>query len=205
MKPAKKGGSMALTKRTLIFLSAVFVCVHAVAASQSETVKKGSTETAILAGGCFWGMEEVFRKIPGVIKTEVGYTGGTKADPNYEQVSSGTTGHAESIRIEFDPKQMTYENLLKTFFRMHDPTTLNRQGNDIGTQYRSEIFYLNSGQKLSAEKVVQLVDRAKKWPKPVVTKVEAATTFFPAEEYHQKYLVKNPHGYNDHYLRNFQF
>ncbi|HWU41818.1 MAG TPA: peptide-methionine (S)-S-oxide reductase MsrA [Bdellovibrio sp.] len=162
-------------------------------------------ETAILAGGCFWGMEEVFRKVPGVISTEVGYTGGDKTNPTYEQVSSGTTGHAESLKLVFDPKKTSYEQILKTFFRMHDPTNLNRQGNDIGTQYRSEIFYMNDGQKKTAEQVMKLVNDSKKWPKPLVTKLEPAKKFYPAEEYHQKYLVKNPNGYNDHYLRQFEF
>lgn len=162
-------------------------------------------QTAILAGGCFWGMEEVFRKIPGVVKAQVGYTGGKVENPSYGQVSQGSTGHAESIKIEFDSTKITYEEILKLFFRMHDPTSLNRQGNDVGTQYRSEIFYMNDLQKQVAEKVIKLVDQSKKWPKPVVTKVEAATKFFPAEEYHQKYLVKNPNGYNDHYLRDFKF
>jgi len=163
------------------------------------------TETAIYSGGCFWGMEEVFRKVPGVVSTKVGYTGGTVANPNYEQVSSGKTGHAESIQIEFDPKKISYENLTKMFFRMHDPTSLNRQGNDIGTQYRSEIFYMNDAQKETAEKVIAIVNKAKKWPAPVVTKLEPAKPFYQAENYHQKYLVKNPNGYNDHYVRDFTF
>ncbi len=164
-----------------------------------------ATQTAILAGGCFWGMEEVYRKVPGVISTEVGYTGGSMPHPSYEQVSSGKTGHAESLKIEFDSKKISYEEILKTFFRMHDPTSMNRQGNDIGTQYRSEIFYMDNAQKTEAEKVIKLVNQAKKWPAPVVTKLESAKTFYPAEEYHQKYLVKNPNGYNDHYLRDFKF
>ncbi|HEX7676151.1 MAG TPA: peptide-methionine (S)-S-oxide reductase MsrA [Bdellovibrio sp.] len=167
--------------------------------------KVPTTQTAILAGGCFWGMEEVFRKIPGVVSTEVGYTGGTKVNPSYEDVSSGSTGHAESLKLEFDPNKISYEDVLKIFFRMHDPTSMNRQGNDVGTQYRSEIFYLNAQQKQTAEKVMKLVNDSKKWPGPVVTKLESAKKFYPAEDYHQKYLVKNPNGYNDHYLRNFQF
>lgn len=166
---------------------------------------KTQNQTAILAGGCFWGMEEVYRKIPGVVKTQVGYAGGKTDNPNYEQVSGGSTGFAESIEVEFDPTKITYEEILKVFFRMHDPTSLNRQGNDVGTQYRSEIFYRNDIQKQIAEKVINLVDQSKKWPKPVVTKLEAAPKFFPAEDYHQKYLVKNPNGHNDHYLRSFNF
>lgn len=182
-----------------------FVALSLFAQAASTPQAKPMTETAILAGGCFWGMEEVFRKVPGVTSTEVGYEGGTVVQPRYEQVSEGNTGHAESIRIQFDPKKISYEDLLKIYFRMHDPTTLNRQGNDVGTQYRSEIFYMNESQKKTAEKVIQIVDKSKKWSKPVVTKVEAATPFYAAEEYHQKYLVKNPNGYNDHYLRSFTF
>ena len=163
------------------------------------------TDTAILSGGCFWGMEEVFRKVPGVVSTEVGYTGGTKENPSYEDVSSGKTGHAESIEIHFDPKKISYEDLLKTFFRMHDPTSMNRQGNDVGTQYRSEIFFMNDQQKKTAEKVIDKVNKSGKWAKPVVTQIAPAKKFYPAESYHQKYLVKNPDGYNDHYLRDFNF
>jgi len=174
-----------------LFLISTFIGSTAMAANQ----------TAILAGGCFWGMEEVYRKIPGVVKTEVGYIGGKVENPKYQQVSAGVTGHAEAIRLEFDPAKISYEEVLKLFFRMHDPTTLNRQGNDIGTQYRSEIFYVNAKQKEMAEKVMKLVNASKKWPKPVATQLEAASKFYPAEEYHQKYLVKNPNGYNDHFLR----
>lgn len=192
-----------------LILSSFFVSVafaKAAPGKDAKTSNKASaTQTAILAGGCFWGMEEVFRKIPGVVSTEVGYTGGTKPSPSYEDVSSGTTGHAESLKLEFDPNKISYEDVLKTFFRMHDPTSMNRQGNDVGTQYRSEIFYMNDQQKQTAEKVMKIVNDSKKWPSPVVTKLEPAKKFYPAEDYHQKYLVKNPNGYNDHYLRSFQF
>jgi peptide methionine sulfoxide reductase msrA/msrB len=173
--------------------------------SGAMMMMQSRTQKAILAGGCFWGMEEVYRKIPGVVKTQVGYAGGQSENPSYEQVSSGSTGYAESIEVEFDPTKITYEEILKIFFRMHDPTSLNRQGNDVGTQYRSEIFYQNDIQKQIAEKVIKLVDQSKKWSKPVVTKLETAPKFYPAEDYHQKYLVKNPNGYNDHYLRSFTF
>jgi peptide methionine sulfoxide reductase msrA/msrB len=193
-------------RRIFLTLTAftVFLAGPALAAKSSSPART-KTETAILSGGCFWGMEEVFRKVPGVVSTEVGYTGGTLPYPTYEDVSSGTTGHAESIRIQFDPQKISYEDLLKTYFRMHNPTTPNRQGNDRGTQYRSEIFYLNPAQKSTAQKVIKLVDQSKKWGAPVVTQLEPAKTFYRAEEYHQKYLVKNPDGYNDHYLRNFHF
>ena len=162
----------------------------------------GVTETALLAGGCFWGMEDLLRKIPGVLQTEVGYTGGTLEHPTYSDVSTGRTGHAESVRVVFDPKVLSYETLLeKWFFRMHDPTTLNRQGNDIGTQYRSALFVLSDEQRRVAEAVKARVDASGKWPRPVVTQITQAGEFTPAESYHQDYLVKNPGGYTCHYLR----
>ena len=150
-------------------------------------------------------MEEVFRKIPGVMETRVGYTGGDYKNPKYFDVSAGKTGHAESIEITFDPAKISYEDLLKIYFRMHDPTTKNRQGNDVGTQYRSSIFAVDHKQEATAKKVIKEVDASKKWPKPIVTEVKMAKTFYPAEDEHQKYLLKNPNGYNDHYLRNFTF
>ena len=163
---------------------------------------EATLETAILAGGCFWGMEDIIRKIPGVLETEAGYTGGKLASPTYEDVHTGRTGHAESVRIVFDPKKISYEDLLeKWFFKMHDPTTANRQGNDIGTQYRSAIFVTSQEQREAAERVIKRVDASKKWKSPVVTQVLEAGAFTRAEEYHQKYLVKNPGGYTCHYLR----
>ena len=158
-------------------------------------------EAAILAGGCFWGMEEIIRKIPGVIKTTVGYSGGTTANPTYEEVCTGTTGHAESIQVEFDSTRLSYEQLLDYFFRMHDPTTLNRQHNDVGTQYRSAIFYTSEAQKQTAERVKQRWAKSGKFSRPITTEVTAAGTFYSAEEYHQKYLVKHPGGYTCHVLR----
>ena len=159
------------------------------------------TETAILAGGCFWGMEEILRKVPGVTKTTVGYSGGTTDHPTYEQVCTGTTGHAEAILVEFDPAKLTYEGLLGYFFRMHDPTTKNRQHNDVGTQYRSAIFYNSDEQRATAEKVVTRLEAAKKFNRPITTEISKASAFYSAESYHQKYLVKNPGGYNCHVLR----
>ncbi len=158
-------------------------------------------ETAILSGGCFWGMEEIIRKIPGVAKTTVGFCGGITPDPTYEEVCTGNTGHAESVEILFDPAKISYEKLLDYFFRMHDPTTLNQQHNDRGTQYRSAIFYVTPEQKQIAERVKARWDKSGKFSKPIVTEITAATPFYPAEEYHQKYLVKHPHGYNCHVLR----
>jgi peptide methionine sulfoxide reductase msrA/msrB len=159
-------------------------------------------EIATLAGGCFWGMEEILRKIPGVISIRVGYTGGDFPNPKYEDVHTGSTGHAESVEVTFDPTVLSYEDLLeKWFFRMHDPTTLNRQGNDVGTQYRSAIFYHSEAQRRTAELVKARVDRSGKWKRPLTTEITAAGTFWLAEDYHQDYLQKHPDGYTCHYLR----
>ncbi len=158
-------------------------------------------ETALLAGGCFWGMEDIIRKIPGVLRVDVGYTGGSLDKPTYPAVSSGVTGHAESVEVVFDPSKLSYEDLLGWFFRMHDPTTLNQQGNDRGTQYRSAIFYLDEKQKEIAEVVKEKINASGKWKKPIVTEIVAAKKFFPAEDYHQDYLQKNPGGYTCHFLR----
>ena len=161
----------------------------------------GKRETAILAGGCFWGMEDILRKIPGVIETSVGYSGGKLAKPTYEQICTGRTGHAEAIQVVFDPTKLSYEHVLGYFFRMHDPTTLNQQHNDIGTQYRSAIFYTSDEQKQTAERVKAQVDKSGKFKRPIVTEITKASEFYPAEDYHQKYLVKNPGGYTCHILR----
>jgi peptide methionine sulfoxide reductase msrA/msrB len=146
-------------------------------------------------------MEEIIRKIPGVIKTTVGYSGGKTANPTYEDVCTGTTGHAEAIEVVFDPAKLSYETLLDYFFRMHDPTTLNRQHNDVGTQYRSAIFYNGDAQKQTAERVAARWDKSGKFNRPITTEIAAATKFYSAEDYHQKYLVKHPGGYTCHVLR----
>ncbi len=158
-------------------------------------------EEAILAGGCFWGMEELIRQIPGVLETEVGYTGGTLVNPTYEDVCTETTNHAEAVRIVFDPARLSYEDLLGWYFRMHDPTTLNRQGNDRGTSYRSAIFYKSEAQRATAEQVKTRVNASGKWKAPVVTEITPAGPFYSAEAYHQDYLQKHPGGYTCHYLR----
>jgi peptide-methionine (S)-S-oxide reductase len=152
---------------------------------------------AVFAGGCFWGMEELFRKQPGVIDTEAGYTGGKNEDPTYEN----HPGHAEALKITYDPSKTSYPELLDFFFRIHDPTTMNQQGNDVGSSYRSAIFYANEEQKQEAEKFIKLVDDSHRWPAPVVTTVEPLKTFTVAEEYHQDYLQKNPDGYTCHFVR----
>jgi len=168
---------------------------------QAGLIKAPAHETAILAGGCFWGMEEIIRKIPGVIKTTVGYSGGATAAPTYEEICAGGTGHAESIEVVFDASRLNYGKLLDYFFRMHDPTTLNRQHNDVGTQYRSAIFYTSDAQKQTAERVKQRWDKSGKFDRPITTEITPAGKFYAAEEYHQKYLVKHPGGYTCHVLR----
>jgi len=161
---------------------------------------EATVEEAVLAGGCFWGMEGILSKIPGVIETTVGYAGGTTPNPNYEQVRTGRTGHAESIRILFDPKQLTFEQLLDNwFFKMHDPTTKNQQGNDRGSQYRSAIFVTSPAQREAAERAKQKAQA--KWQAPIVTEITDAGPFTPAEDYHQKYLDNHPGGYTCHFMR----
>lgn len=163
-----------------------------------------TTETTYLAGGCFWGMQELVRQIPGVLETEVGYTGGETANANYELVKTGKSGHAESLKIVFNPEKLSYRHLLFEFFRMHNPTTRNQQGNDIGTQYRSAIFYVGEGQKHTAEEVIRTVDASGEWKAKVVTEVAPFREFWRAEEYHQQYLIKHPNGYTCHFNRHFR-
>ena len=167
--------------------------------------EKKKWEIATLAGGCFWGMEDLLRQIPGVIETRVGYTGGALPNAAYEQVKTGRTGHAETVQILFDPLRVTFSDLLVQFFKMHDPTTLNRQGNDVGSQYRSAIFYRSDAQKKSAEEMKLRVEKSGAWGAPIVTEIVALQNFWPAEDYHQKYLVENPGGYTCHFLRKVEF
>jgi peptide-methionine (S)-S-oxide reductase len=147
-------------------------------------------EKATFGAGCFWGVEEAFRQTPGVTSTAVGYAGGTLDNPTYEQVCSGRTGHAEVVQVEFDPAQVSYEQLLQVFWENHNPTQLNRQGPDIGTQYRSAIFYHSPEQKEVAEQSKQQLEASGQFNRPIVTQIEAASTFYRAEEYHQQYLAK---------------
>jgi peptide methionine sulfoxide reductase msrA/msrB len=163
--------------------------------------KAAKTQKATIAGGCFWGMEELIRQLPGVIDTTVGYTGGDVKNATYRNHE----GHAEAIEIEFDPSKTSYEQILEFFFKMHDPTTLNRQGNDIGTSYRSAIFFHNDEQRQIAERVKAKVDKSGAWKRPVVTEIVPAKEFWTAEEYHQDYLRKNPGGYTCHYVRKISF
>ncbi len=153
-------------------------------------------ETATLAGGCFWCLEAVFDQLKGVESVESGYSGGHVPNPTYAQVCEDNTGHAEAIRITFDPAVISYHDLLKVFFSIHDPTTLNRQGNDIGSQYRSVIFYHSPEQKAEAEKVIRELTEQRLWDAPIVTEVVPFEQFYEAEDYHQEYFQKNPYqGY----------
>jgi len=152
------------------------------------------TKQAVLAGGCFWGIEDLFRKLTGVISTEVGYTGGKNDHPTYEN----HPGHAEALLVEYDPAKISYKQILDFFFQIHNPTTINQQGNDIGPSYRSVIFYANETEKSEAEKFIKIVNESERWENLVVTSLEPLNKFWPAEDYHQDYLQKNPDGYTCH-------
>jgi len=149
-----------------------------------------ATEIAVLGGGCFWCTEAVYLEVKGVNKVESGYTGGPQPNPTYEQVCSGTTGHAEVVRLEFDPEVITYRDILEIFFTIHDPTTLNRQGNDVGTQYRSVIYYQSPEQEATARQV--MAEMAHVWDAPIVTEISPAQPYFKAEDYHQNYFAQHP-------------
>lgn len=151
-------------------------------------------EKATFAAGCFWGVEESFHELPGVVATRVGYTGGNVEQPTYQQVSSDTTGHAEAVEVTFDPDKISYEQLLNVFWQIHDPTQVNRQGPDVGSQYRSAIFYHSEQQRLLAEKSRDALDASGRYQRSVATEIVPATTFWEAEEYHQKYYLKNSCG-----------
>ncbi len=153
-------------------------------------------QTTTLGGGCFWCLEAVYEQVQGVQEVVSGYAGGNRPDPTYEQVCTGATGHAEVVQVTYDPEDVSYRELLEIFFDIHDPTTLNRQGADVGTQYRSAIFYHNEAQKESAEEMIQELEASDRWKNPIVTQVQPLDTFYRAEEYHQEYFRKNPNqGY----------
>ncbi|HIP77970.1 MAG TPA: bifunctional methionine sulfoxide reductase B/A protein [Kiloniellaceae bacterium] len=163
--------------------------------------KETGEARAVFAGGCFWGMQDLFRKLPGVTATRVGYTGGDLDNPEYRDVKTGATGHAEALEIVYDPARVGYEDLLAFFFQIHDPTTMNRQGNDIGSQYRSAIFVANQEEADAAARVIAAVNASGLWPGPVVTEVVPARLFYEAEPEHQDYLERYPHGYTCHFIR----
>lgn len=213
-KPDYGAGRALFKMKSLVHCLAVLISLWNIPAMAKELAnKKGSVpketkvqqEVAILAGGCFWGMEDLIRNQPGVLETQVGYTGGKVKNATYEIVKTGASQHAEAVKIIFDPAKTTYEKILLHFFKIHNPTTVNQQGNDVGTQYRSAIFYLNEEQRKIAQAVKERVDQSKAWGAPVVTLIEEAHEFWKAEEYHQKYLVKNPGGYTCHFVRDLKF
>jgi peptide-methionine (S)-S-oxide reductase len=188
---AAVGGTFALTKSTTHGSELSDAIPRAEAGAKLSPAK--GRETAVFAGGCFWGIDAVFKHVKGVIEVTSGYAGGTSVNPSYEEVSSGTTGHAESVRVVYDPSQVTYAQLLQVFFTSHDPTELNRQGPDVGTQYRSAIFYLTDEQKHLAESYIAQLTRAKTFKRPIVTEVTKLNNFSPAEAYHQNYLALHPY------------
>jgi len=151
-----------------------------------------ATEVAVLAGGCFWCLEAIFKEVDGVENVTPGYTGGTTIDPTYQQVCTGTTGHAEAVQMVFNPGKISYREILQIFFSVHDPTTLNRQGGDVGTQYRSAIFYHDDRQRNIAEALVRELSEAQLWQKPIVTQVVPMENFYPAEDYHREYFLRHP-------------
>ncbi len=158
-----------------------------------------NAQTATFAAGCFWGVEELFRTTPGVLGTRVGYTAGNTVDPSYEQVCTGRTNHAEALEVTFDPAKISYPQLLELFFENHDPTTLNRQGPDVGTQYRSGVYYLNDEQRQQAEAELEKRQASGDYPRPIVTEVIPAAPFYAAEEYHQQYFARRGIGHSCHF------
>jgi peptide-methionine (S)-S-oxide reductase len=177
------------------YIVGLMIAVSGTFAEQKET----GMEKAVFAAGCFWGVESIFQQIDGVSDTTVGYVGGKTENPTYKEVCYKDTGHAEAVEIVYDPSKVSYETLLDIFWRAHDPTTLNRQGPDVGSQYRSAIFYNTSEQKAAAEKVK--TEAQKKWKKPIVTEISPASTFYPAEDYHQDYFSKKGIKKSCHFLR----
>jgi methionine-S-sulfoxide reductase len=183
-----------LKKTCIVALMYLLNIGHTMADNQN----KSHYETAVLAGGCFWGVEKLFSELDGVIDVVNGYTGGDLDNPTYDDITTGTTGHAEAVQVTYNPAVISYEKLLKFFFKIHDPTTLNKQKNDIGTQYRSAIFYTSLEQKNIAYNVINTGNQSGVFKNPIVTKLEKLEKFYPAEEYHQNYLQKNPYGYTCH-------
>lgn len=188
---------MTNTEIYIAVIKPLFICVVMVVALYINKIYIMNTEKAVLAGGCFWGVEELIRQLPGVIKTVVGYTGGDVKNATYR--NHGT--HAEGIAITFDSTVLSYRKLLEYFFKIHNPTTLNRQGNDVGLSYRSAIFYINDEQRDTANQLIEEMDASGVWPGKIVTQVVEEGDFWNAEEEHQDYLQKNPYGYTCHYER----
>ena len=177
--------------RNKFFLFLFVVLFSPAAFAQKQAALPAGTQTATFGMGCFWCSEAIFTRLEGVVKVESGFSGGTVKNPTYEQVCTGETGHAEVVQVYFDPKQISYADLLEVFWKMHDPTTLNRQGEDEGTQYRSVIFYRDDAQKAEAEKYKAALNSAKAYPNPIVTQIVPFKAFYKAEDYHQNYYALN--------------
>ena len=178
------------------------LCILLLTGMGAKPMETGKNlKKATFGAGCFWGVEKIFSKAPGVTSTRVGYAGGTVSNPDYTQVCTGRTGHAEAVEVTYDPSRVSYEELLTLFWEWHDPTTLNRQGPDVGTQYRSVIFTHDEEQRRAAELSKKRLQEAKVFDRPIVTEIAQAGEFYLAEEYHQQYLKKNPGGYCSHFLQ----
>lgn len=195
MKPAHLRAPLATIMLTFLLLFAVGCASVAVPAASSspepaQTTPPGKTKTLIVGGGCFWCVEAIYEDLIGVVSVENGYAGGHVANPTYEQVTSGTTGHAEVVKIVYEPDKISADDLLRIFFTTHDPTTLNRQGNDVGTQYRSAIFFANEEEKALAQRIKDEITREKLWKDPIVTTLEPLKNYTRAEDYHQNYFVR---------------
>jgi peptide methionine sulfoxide reductase msrA/msrB len=203
--PGPLGKRFCMNSAALLFVPVDEMAAKGYAQYLFRFADKRNWEIATLAGGCFWGMEELLRKLPGVLTTQVGYTGGNLDHAGYNQVKTGATGHAEAVQILFDPTRIKFEDLLITFFKLHNPTTVDQQGNDLGSQYRSAIFFANEKQREVAKKMIERVNKSKAWGGDAVTQVTALKSFWRAEDYHQDYLQKNPSGYTCHYLRKVDF
>lgn len=189
-----------LSRRFFIWMAAITAALAAAAGAYAMTKDEVRAEQAMFGAGCFWGVEKIFAQVPGVLETSVGYAGGSVPDPGYETVTTGLTGHAEVVHLKFDPSKLSYAELLEVFWKYHDPTTIDRQGPDVGSQYRSVIFTYSAAQERTAKAAIRILDAAKVYDKPIVTEVVPAAPFYKAEEYHQKYLQKNPNGYCSHRL-----
>lgn len=185
--------------RRLVARATLFGILAAFPAAAEDGMAQ--TKKAAFGAGCFWGVEKIFGKVPGVTGTRVGYAGGTAKNPSYKEVTTGRTGHAEAVEVEYDPSKVSYEKLLAVFFEWHDPTTVDRQGPDVGSQYRSVIFAYDAEQERAAKKAVAALEKEKVYDDPIVTQIEPAGDFWAAEEYHQRYLEKNPRGYCSHVRR----
>jgi peptide-methionine (S)-S-oxide reductase len=190
---SNRTGTTGSTRKAALALAALALVLSLNTRAQTPTTTAERQASAVFAGGCFWGVDAVFRHVKGVVEVESGYAGGSAATAQYDKVSSGTTGHAEAVRVRFDPAQVSYEQLLDVFFRVaHDPTQLDRQGPDVGSQYRSAIFYTDAGQQQAARNHLRRLADAHAFSGPIVTQLAPLQAFYPAEAYHQNYLARHP-------------